>query len=133
MPPTAPPWRLANRLDETRGVRLAGGWTTQFRVVFDYSLSETLAGLVGPDTVIATGHPNHDLGELVLPEDRREPAFPVQTADMVTQRARIPRLLVAATGAGASVVVLPEHLVTEEIAVAPAQWHSPAGTTRRLV
>lgn len=29
MRPTAPPWRLANRLDETRRVRLAGGWATQ--------------------------------------------------------------------------------------------------------
>src|SRR3546814_17766308 len=114
MPPTAPPWRLANRLDETRGVRLAGGWTTQFRVVFDYSLSETLAGLVGPDTVIATGHPNHALGELVLPEDRREPAFPVQPVDLVTPRDRPPRFLVAATGPGASGVVLPELRVPAE-------------------
>ena len=133
MPPTAPPWRLANRLDETRGVRLAGGWTTQFRVVFDYSLSETLAGLVGPDTVVATGHPNHDLGELVLPEDRREPAFPVQPVDLVTQRERITRLLVAATGAGASVVVLPELSVTEEIAVDLEQWVRRAGSIRLLV
>jgi hypothetical protein len=36
MHPTSPPWRLANRLDETRRVRLADEWAVQFRVVFDY-------------------------------------------------------------------------------------------------
>ena len=63
LPPTAPPWRLANRLDETRRVRLAGEWATQFRIVFDYCLADTLDGVVGTDTVIATCHPNTSLEE----------------------------------------------------------------------
>ena len=51
---TSPPWRLANRLDETRDVRLAGEWASQFRVIFDNSLAEPLGGIVGPDTIVAT-------------------------------------------------------------------------------
>ncbi len=69
LPPTAPPWRLANRLDETRWVRLAGAWTTQFRVVFDYSVFDTLAGVIGEDAVIATCHPNRDLRSRRRPRD----------------------------------------------------------------
>ena len=61
--PTAPPWRLANRLDETRRIRLAARVETQFRVVFDCSIFDTLGGVITSDTVIATGHPNHDLAE----------------------------------------------------------------------
>lgn len=38
MRPTAPPWRLAHRLDETRHVRLAGEWAARYRVVFDYGV-----------------------------------------------------------------------------------------------
>ncbi len=44
--PTAPPWRLANWLNETRRIRRAGGWITQFRVVFDYSIFDTLGTAV---------------------------------------------------------------------------------------
>lgn len=29
LPVTSPPWRLANQLDETRRIRLAGGWSTE--------------------------------------------------------------------------------------------------------
>ncbi|HEY3409170.1 MAG TPA: hypothetical protein VGK53_13440, partial [Propionicimonas sp.] len=58
LPITPPPWRLANRLDETRTIRLAGGWANQFDVTIDYSHADALIGLVGPDTIIATCHPN---------------------------------------------------------------------------
>ena len=133
MAPTAPPWRLANRLDETRRVRLAGAWTTQFRVVFDYSLFDTLAALITNDTVVATCHPNHDLAEFELPRDRQRPAFPVRPADMAVQRDRIDRLLVEATNAGASVVVLPELCLTEELAGELEQWVRRPGPLRLLV
>lgn len=133
MAPTAPPWRLANRLDETRRVRLAGEWTTQFRVVFDYDLFDTLAGLITHDTVVATCHPNHELAEFTLPRDRRDPAFPVRPVDMATQRERIHRLLVQATDAGASVIVLPELCVTEELAGELEQWVRRPGPARLLV
>ena len=133
MAPTAPPWRLANRLDETRRVRLAGGWTTQFRVVFDYGLFDALAGLITENTVVATCHPNHDLSEFGLSHDRQEPTFPVRPTDMAIQRDRIARLLVEATDAGASVVVLPELCVTEELAGELEQWVRRPGPLRLLV
>jgi len=133
LPPTAPPWRLANRLDETRRVRLAGAWTTQFRVVFDYSVFDTLAGVIGEDAVIATGHPNRNLGELSLPGDRRQPAFPVGPVDVAGQRARIDELLAIAAAEGASVVVLPELSVTEELAADLAGWVRRPGPLRLLV
>jgi hypothetical protein len=63
---TSPPWRLANRLDETRHIRLAGEWAVQFRIIFDYSLFETLAGAITADTVVATCHPNRSLAALDL-------------------------------------------------------------------
>ena len=63
---TTPPWRLAHRLDETRHVGLAGEWVVQFRVVFDYSLFDTLAGVITADTVVATCHPNRRLDEFDL-------------------------------------------------------------------
>lgn len=120
--PTAAPWRLANRLDETRRVRLAGAWTTQFRVVFDYSAFDALAGLITAHTVLVTCHPNHDLTEFDLPRDRRDPAFPIRPTDLDAQRDRINGLLSEATGAGAQVVVLPELCVTEELAFELEAW-----------
>ncbi|WKX01820.1 hypothetical protein Q3O43_28020 (plasmid) [Rhodococcus aetherivorans] len=75
MQPTAPPWRLANRLDETRRVRLAGGWATQFRVVFDYSLVETATDLITADTIVATCHPNRGLTEFTSPTISATPRF----------------------------------------------------------
>lgn len=132
MAPTAPPWRLANRLDETRRVRLAGGWTTQFRIVFDYGLFDALAGLITDNTVVATCHPNQDLSEFELTRDR-EPAFPVRPADAASQRDRIDRLLVEAADAGASVVVLPELCVTEELAGELERWVRRPGPVRLLV
>lgn len=133
MAPTAPPWRLANRLDETRRVRLAGGWTTQFRIVFDYGLFDALASLITENTVFATCHPNHDLSEFELTGDRQAPAFPVRPADMTVQRDRIDRLLVEAADAGASVVVLPELCVTEELAGELERWVRRPGPLRLLV
>lgn len=131
--PTAPPWRLANRLDETRRVRLAGAWTTQFRVVFDYSAFDALDGVVGADTVIATCHPNHDLGELGFIPGRDGPAFPVQPADLQAQRQRLDRLLTEASAAGAGVVVLPELSVTADLAADLESWVRRPGPVRLLV
>ena len=131
--PTAPPWRLANRLDETRRIRLAGAWATQFRVVFDYSASDALVGVIGADTVIATCHPNRDPTELGLGEHGHQPAFPVRPIDPDGQRARINRLLHEATEAGATVVVLPELSVTPALAEELEQWVRRPGPLRLLV
>ena len=133
LPPTAPPWRLANRLDETRHLRLAGGWTTQFRVVFDYSAFHALEGIISADTIVATCHPNRSLAELGLASRNDRPAFPVQPVDPVAQTARINALLSVATQAGASVVVLPELSVTADIAAGLEQWVRRPGPIRLLV
>lgn len=134
LPPTAPPWRLANRLDETRRLRLAGAWATQFRVVFDYSAFDALAGLIGADTIIATCHPNRDLAELGLSSHQRQrPAFPVQPVDPDEQRTRIDRLLSDAIEAGASVVVVPELSVTPALAADLEGWVRRPGPLRLLV
>ena len=131
--PTSPPWRLANRLDETRRVRLAGEWAAQFRVVFDYSLSGALAGLVAADTVVATIHPNAALEEFRLPEDGRERSFPVQPRDVDGQRRRIDALISTAVDRGASIVVLPELSVTEALARDLEDWVRRPGSLRLLV
>ena len=130
--PTAPPWRLANRLDETRRLRLAGAWATQFQMVFDYTASDALGRLIDADTVIATCHPNHDLAELGLGAGDH-PAFPVQPVDPHDQRARIDKLLRDATEEGATVVVLPELSVTPAIAQELEQWVRRPGSLRLLV
>lgn len=133
MPPTAPPWRLANRLDETRRVRLAGSWTSQFKVVFDYSLFDILAGLITSDTVLATGHPNNTLAQFGLTGGTAGPVFPLQPLDLPGQRAWIDALLGRAEQAGASVVVLPELCLTEQIAGELAAWVRRPGPLRLLV
>ncbi|KKC01674.1 amidohydrolase [Mycobacterium nebraskense] len=122
MRPTAPPWRLANRLDQTRHVRLAGDWATQFRVVFDYSLFEALQGVVTRDTVIATCHPNRDLDEFRLPADPTRPVFPIRAANPRRQLRVIDQLIGAAVRAGASIVVLPELCLTKSQAQTLQQW-----------
>lgn len=131
--PTAPPWRLANRLDETRRLRLAGAWATQFRVVFDYAAFDALDGVIDDDTVIATVHPNRDLSELGLAAPSVGPAFPVQPIDAGNQRARIDALVREATDAGASVVVLPELSVTPALAEELESWVRRPGRLRLLV
>ena len=133
LPPTAPPWRLANRLDETRRVRLAGAWTTQFRVVFDYAVFDALAGVISADTVLATCHPNRDLGELGLAHRSSGPVFPVQPTDVDAQRRLINALLTQAVDAGATVAVLPELSVTEGLAVELQTWVARPGPLRLLV
>jgi 8-oxo-dGTP pyrophosphatase MutT (NUDIX family) len=119
---TSPPWRLANRLDETRHIRLAGEWAVQFQVVFDYSLVDKLAGLITADTVIATCHPNRSLRELDLTRGTDHRTFPVVPVDADRQRSEINMLITCATAAGASIVVLPELCVTESLAVELQDW-----------
>ncbi|KGN36680.1 hypothetical protein N801_01690 [Knoellia aerolata DSM 18566] len=130
---TSPPWRLAHRLDETRHVRLAGEWVVQFRVVFDYSLFDTLAGVVTADTVVATCHPNGSLGELDLTQGTQEGRFPVRPRDLGRQRTEIDRLVARATAAGASIVVLPELSVTEGLAMGLREWVQRPDGPRVLV
>ena len=119
---TSPPWRLAHRLDETRHVRLAGEWSVQFRVVFDYSLFETLTGAISAETVVATCHPNRDLDEFDLTRGVESGAFPIRPRDLDRQRIEIDRMITRATDAGASIVVLPELCVTEELALGLRKW-----------
>ena len=133
MPPTAPPWRLANRLDETRHVRLAGDWAVQFRVVFDYRLYDALAGLVTADTVVATCHPNRGMAELELPRDTEGRTFPVRPADPARQHRQLDRLIGRAAAAGAGIVVLPELSVTEPLARQLEDWVRRPGGPRLLV
>ncbi len=133
MPATSPPWRLANRLDETRHVRLAGDWTTQFQVIFDYTHSEALTGLIGPDTILATCHPNRRLDEFEFPVDAAGLTFPVRPVDEQRQHREIDELIGAAVTAGASIVVLPELCVTESLAAQLQQWTCRADGPRLLV
>lgn len=133
MHPTAPPWRLANRLDETRHIRLAGEWATQFRIVFDYDLFDTLAGLVTADTVLATCHPNRTLAEFALPADRRRPAFGIAPVDPTAQAARLDELIGRACTAGASIIVLPELCTDEQTARALHGWVERPEGPRLLV
>lgn len=131
--PTSPPWRLANRLDETRRVRLAGEWATQFRVVFDYSLVDILSGLITADTVLATGHPNTTMKEMELPRDHRQHSFPIRPADRDDQRKRIDSVLATAVAQGASIVVLPELCVDEPLAWELEDWVRRPDGLRLLV
>jgi len=120
--PTSPPWRLANRSDETRRVRLAGEWAAQFRVIFDYSLADLLTGVITSQSVVATCHPNRTLDELQFAAAKHGRTFPVRPADDGRQREEIERLLTATTQAGATIVVLPELAVTAEIAEELRTW-----------
>lgn len=131
--PTAPPWRLANRLDETRRIRLAGAWATQFRVVFDYGLFDTLAGLINDTTLIAACQPNRALDEFDLPAAPAAPAFPIGPVDADAQRRRIDVQLAVARDLGASVVILPELAVTEQLCGTLEHWVREAGPIRLLV
>ncbi len=133
MPFTSPPWRLANRLDQTRHIRLAGDWAVQYRLVFDYSLTDALAGLITADTVIATCHPNRSVTEFSLPRDARGRTFPIQPIDLGRQREEINRLIGVATEVGAAIVVLPELCVTEELAIELQSWVQRADGPRLLV
>lgn len=122
MTPTSPRWRLANRLDETQHVRLAGEWAVQYRVIFDYSASAALAGIVSRDTVVATCHPNNHLDELVLGDASSPWLFPVGPCDSHRQAELIDGLIQTACDAGASIVVLPELATTKRAAAALESW-----------
>jgi len=133
LPATSPPWRLANRLDETRHLRLAGEWAAQFQVIFDYRLSEALTGLLGPDTIVAIVHPNRTLAEFEFPVDARGRTFPIRPVDEQRQRNEINQLITTAVAAGANIVVLPELCVTESLATQLGEWTSRANGPRLLV
>lgn len=133
LPATSPPWRLANRLDQTRHLRLAGGWAAQFQVIFDYGHAQVLAGLIGPDTVIATCHPNRRLDEFDFPVDSAGLTFPVRPVDLQRQQQEIDRLIRAAVAAGASIVVLPELCVTSALAAQLQEWTCRPDGPRLLV
>ena len=133
IPFTSPPWRLANRLDQTRHVRLAGDWAVQYRMVFDYSLTDALAGLITADTLIATCHPNRSVTEFSLPHDARGRSFPIQPINLDRQRDEINRLIGAATDAGAEIVILPELCVTEQLATELQHWVKRSDGPRLLV
>jgi 8-oxo-dGTP pyrophosphatase MutT (NUDIX family) len=133
MHPTSPPWRLANRLDETRHLRLAGEWAVEYQVIFDYSLFDTLTGLITTDTVIATCHPNRTLDEFNLPADPSKPSFPVQPIDVDRQRREISQLVGAAVAEGAGIVVFPELCLTESLAAELRDWVRRADGPRLLV
>ena len=133
MPFTSPPWRLANRLDQTRHVRLAGDWAVQYRVVFDYSLADALDGLITADTVIATCHPNRNVTEFALPRDGRGRTFPIRPIDLDRQGEEVDRLIAIAAGAGADIVVLPELAVTEALATELEDWVRRPDGPRLLV
>lgn len=115
MAPTSPPWRLAQRLDETRHVRLAGEWAARFRVVFDYAHADALAGIVDGGTTIAVVSPNASLSQFGL-GTADEPAFPVLPVDPERQRRLVLELVAQAGAAGASIIVLPELAVPPELA-----------------
>lgn len=133
LPATSPPWRLANRLDETRHIRLAGEWAAQFQVIYDYSLTDALAGLIGPDTIIATCHPNRTLRDFEFPVDAAGLTFPVHPIDEARQHREIDRLIGIAVAAGATIVVLPELCVTESLAAQLQNWTCRADGLRLLV
>ncbi len=133
MPFTSPPWRLANRLDQTRHIRLAGDWAVQYRLVFDYSLADALTGLITAETVIATCHPNHSVTEFSLPHDAHGRTFPIRPINLDRQRKDLNWLIGAATEAGADIVVLPELCVTEELATELQHWVRRPDGPRLLV
>jgi hypothetical protein len=133
MPFTSPPWRLANRLDQTRHIRLAGDWAVQFRVIFDYALAQPLAQLIDADTLIATCHPNRSLDEFSLPRDAHGRTFPISPIDLDRQRETLNQLIETASGSGAQIVVLPELCVTETLALELQHWVERPGGPRLLV
>lgn len=133
MPATSPPWRLANRLDETRHIRLAGEWVTQFQVIFDYSLARELTGIINRDTVVATCHPNRALAEFHFHTDSFGRTFPVRPKDEDKQHQEIDRLVGTAVANGASIVVLPELCVTEALAARLQDWTCRTGGPTMLV
>lgn len=133
MRPTSPPWRLAQRLDETRHVRLAGGWATRFRVVFDYSRAQQLSGILTADTTIAVVSPNASLRDFDLGETTDQPTFPVRPRDEGAQRAQVQALVQQAVTAGASIIVLPELAVSAALACDLQSWVRRPGGLRLLV
>ena len=102
-------------------------------MVFDYSLADTLSGLVTADTLIATCHPNRSIEEFALPRDGHGRTFPIRPLDLETQRCEINRLIATAPGAGADIVVLPELCVTEALAADLKHWTLRSDGPRLLV
>ncbi|EWT07739.1 NUDIX hydrolase [Intrasporangium chromatireducens Q5-1] len=120
MPASTPPWRLVQRVDQTRRVRLAGAWAAQYRVIYEVPSMD--GPLLTPDTIVASCQPNLELAELSVPHDRQQQAFPVGPLDPVLQRHTIDEQIRWAVDAGASIVVLPELSVTAELSHHLHQW-----------
>ena len=112
----------AQRLDETRHVRLAGGWATRFRVVFDYSRAQQLTGILTANTTIAVVSPNASLRDFDLDDTTDQPTFPVRPRDEGAQRAQVQALVQQAVMAGASIIVLPELAVSAALAGDLQSW-----------
>lgn len=109
-------------------MRLAGEWTAEFRIVFDYCLVDVLASLVTSETVVATCHPHRTIKEFALPGDGQGRSFPVEPRNADQQRTELDGLIRTAVAAGAWVIVLPELSVTESLALSLEHWvRDPAG------
>jgi predicted amidohydrolase len=130
---TAPPWRLAQPLDETPHLRLAGDWARRYRVILDYSLDGHLAGLASAGTQIATVHPNRSLDELVYLPDSAGRLFNVRPRDEAAQAALLDHLVGRAVDAGADIVVVPELSVTPALAQGLRTWVDRSDGPRLVV
>ena len=91
-------------------------------MIFDYSRADALTGIIGSDTVLATCHPNRGLAEFEFPVETSGLTFPVRPVDEQRQRREIDRLIGSAVAEGASVVVLPEPCVAEQLAAQLQDW-----------
>lgn len=94
---------------------------------------DTLAGVIDTDTIVATCHPNRNMSELDLTGGTDHRTFPIKPVDPDRQRTEIDRLVARATAAGASIVVLPELCVTEQLAMELQEWVRRPDGPRLLV
>jgi len=130
---TAPPWRLAQPLDETPHLRLAGDWAKRYRVILDSSLHGQFAGLAAAETRIATVHPNSSLDEFVYLPDSAGRLFGVRPRDERAQAVLLDHLVGRAVDAGAEIVVVPELSVTPPLAQGLRTWVDRPGGPRLVV
>jgi len=94
----------------------------QFGVVFDYTLTDVLARLVTKETVVATCSPNSSVEELSVGWHSGDSHFPVGPRDERRQSDVLDGLITDPVATGADVVVLPELVVTEQMACEMEDW-----------